>query len=82
MFFEMFRNICTNHYGLDPAWYYSAPGLAWDSELNITKVQLALLSDPDMLLMVESGIRGRFATISHHRAKANNEYVGTEFDPT
>ena len=27
--FENFRSICMNHYGLDPAWYFSAPGLAW-----------------------------------------------------
>ena len=51
--FENFRNICTNHYGLDPAWYCSAPGLTWDAALNITKVQLELLSDPEMLLMIE-----------------------------
>ena len=82
MFFENFRNICTNHYGLDPAWYYSAPGLAWDAALIITKVQLKLLNDPDMLLMIESGIRRGIATISHRHAKANNEYIGTEFDPT
>ena len=55
--FEYFSNICTNHYGLDPAWYYSVPGLAVDAALKITKVQLELLSDPDMLLMIESGIR-------------------------
>ena len=70
-----------NHYGLDPAWYYSVPGLAWDAALKVTKVQLELLSDPDMLLMIESGIRGGIATISHRHAKANNEYMGTEFDP-
>ena len=71
-----------NHYGLDPAWYFSARGLAWDAALKITKVQLELLSDPDMLLMIESGIRGGIATRSHRHAKANNEYMGTEFDPT
>ena len=49
--FENFRNICMNHYGLDPAWYYSAPGLAWDAALKIRNVQLELLSDPDMLLI-------------------------------
>ena len=38
--FENFRNICMSHYRLDPAWYFSAPGLAWDATLNITKVQL------------------------------------------
>ena len=52
--FENFRNICMNHYGLDPAWYFSAPGLAWDASLQITKVQLELLSEPDMLLMIEN----------------------------
>ena len=78
--FEHFRSIRTSHYGLDPAWYFSAPGLAWDATLKITKVQLKLLSDPDMLLMIESGIRGGIATISHCHAKANNEYMGTEFD--
>ena len=71
-----------NLYGLDPAGYYSAPGLAWAAALKITKVKLELLSDPDMLLMNESGIRGGIATISHRQAKANNEYMGTEFDPT
>ena len=73
--FENFRNICMNHYGLDPAWYFSAPGLAWDAKLKITKVQLELLSDPDMLLMIESDIRGGIATISHRHAKANNVYI-------
>ena len=57
-------------------------GLAWDVTLKIAKVQLELLSDPDMLLLIESGIRREIATISHRHAKANNEYMGTEFDST
>ena len=57
------------------------PCLAWHAALKITNIQLQLLSDPDMLLMIESGIRGGIATISHHHAKASNEYMGTEFDP-
>ena len=71
-----------NHYILDPAWYLSAPGLAWHAALKIKKVQLELLSDPDMLLIIKSGIRGGIATIAHRHAKANNEYMGAEFDPT
>ena len=47
--FENFSSICMNHYRLDPAWYFSALGLAWDATLKITKVQLELLSDHDML---------------------------------
>ena len=80
--FENFRNICMNYYGLHLAWYCSAPGRAWDATLKITKVQHELLSDPDMLLMIESGIRSGIATISHCHAFTNNEYMGTEFDPT
>ena len=79
---DVFENICMNHYGLDSAGYVSVPGLAWDAALKIIKVQLELLSDLDMLLMIESGIRGGIATISYRNAKANNEYMGTEFDPT
>ena len=71
-----------NHYGLDAACYFSAPGRAWDATLKITKIQLELLSDPDILLMIESGIRGGIAIISDRHAKVNNEYMGTEFDPT
>ena len=79
--FENIRNICMNHKGLDPAWYFSAPGLAWDAAVKMKKVQLELLSDPDMLLMIESVIRGGIETISHRHAKVNNEYMGTEFNP-
>ena len=80
--FENFRNISMNHYGLDPAWYVNAPDLSWDAALKITKVQLELLSDSDMLLMIESGIRGGISTTSHCHVKVNNEYMGAEFDPT
>ena len=58
------------------------PGLAWDTALKTPIVQLELLSDPDMLLMIESNIRGGIAKISHRHSKANNEYMGNEFDPT
>ena len=55
--FENFRDICIKNYKLDPAHYYTAPGLAWDATLKVTEVELEVLSDPDMLLMVEKGIR-------------------------
>ena len=62
--FENVRNNCTNHYGLDPAWHFSTPGFAWDAALKIATVQLDLLSDPYMLLMIESGFREGIAAIS------------------
>ena len=56
--FENFRNMCLNEYGLNPARFLSAPGLPWQVCLKETKVELELLTDIDMLLMVEKGTRG------------------------
>ena len=56
--FENFRNMCLEIYKLDPAKFLSAPGLALQGALKKTKVKLDLLTDIDMLLMVEKGIRG------------------------
>ena len=56
--FENFRNKCTEIYELDPAHFLSAPGLAWKVCLKKTGVKLELLTDTDMLLMIEIGIRG------------------------
>ena len=55
--FENFRKMCLKIYQLDPAKFFSAPGLAWQAALKKTEVKLELLTDTDMLLMVEKGIR-------------------------
>ena len=81
--FERFRDICLHHYKLDPAWYFTAPGLAWDACLKMTQVELELLHDQDMLLMVEKGIRGGVSMISTRYGKANNKYMPKgEYDPS
>ena len=54
-----FRDVCIKNYNLDPAWFYTAPGIAWEAMLKITKVELELLSDVDMMLMLRQGIRGK-----------------------
>ena len=46
--FENCRKVCQEKYGLDPAHYYSAPGLIWDTLLKKTGVKLELLTDLDM----------------------------------
>ena len=79
--FEQFRKACLEHYDLDPAWYYTAPGLAWDVLLKHSEAELELLTDPDMLLMFKQGKRGGISTITHRFARANNKYMGKEFNP-
>ena len=73
--FENFRNMCLKIYELDPAKFLSAPGLAWQAALKKTKVKLDLLTDIDMLLMVEKGIRGRICHSIYQYAKANNKLM-------
>ena len=62
-------------YELDPAHFLSAPELAWQTCLNKTRVKLELLTDIDMLLTVEKGIRGGTCHSRHRYAKANNKYM-------
>ena len=78
--FENFRDVCIKNYGLDPAWYYTSPSLSWDAMLKLTKVKLELLTDINMLLMFEQGVRGGVSQISTRYAEANNPYM-KKYDP-
>ena len=73
--FENFRNTCLKVHELDPAHFLLLPGLAWQECLKKTNVKLELLTDYDMLLMVEEGIRGGICYSIHRYAKANNKYM-------
>ena len=72
--FEKFRLTCLKNYRLDPAHYYTSPGLAWDACLKMTGQHLELLSDYDMLMLFEKGIRGGITHISKRYSEANNKY--------
>ena len=75
--FENFRNMCLEIYELDPTYFVSAPGLAWQACLKKTGVKLELIIDYDMLLMTEKGIRGGICQATLSYAKANNKYMKT-----
>ena len=66
--------MCIKEYELDPAHFLSLPRLAWQACLKKTNIELELLTDYDMLLMVEEGIIGICHSINRY-AKANNKYM-------
>ena len=72
---ESFRDKCIEIYGFYPAHFLSAPGLAWQACLKKTGVNLELLTDIDMLLMVEEGSRGGICQAIYRYAKTNNKYM-------
>ena len=78
---ESFRKLCEKHYELDPAHFFTTPGLAWDAMLKMTDVKLELLGDIDQLLMIEKGIRGGNSNVFKRFAKANNKFM-KNFDKT
>ena len=79
--FENFRDICLEYYELDPGHFYTSPGLSWLACLKMTGVELELLTDPDMYLFIEEGLRGGISMITQRHAKANNPYL-PDYDPT
>ena len=56
--FEKFRKMCMRNYGLDPAHYYTAPGLSWDACMKMTDIKLELMTDINQYKFIEKAIRG------------------------
>ena len=73
--FENFRNTCLKVYELDPAHFLSLPGLTWQACLKKTNVKLELITDYNMLLILEEEIRGGICHSIHRHTKANNKYM-------
>ena len=67
--FENFRKMCLKVYHLDPVKFLSALWLAWQAAFKKTKVKLELLTDIDMLLMLEKGIRGGICHINMRKLR-------------
>ena len=72
---ENFRDRCINTYELDPVHFLSSPRLGWQACLKKTNMKLELLTDNDMLIMEEKGIRGGVCNATLKYAEANNKYM-------
>ena len=73
--FEKFVNTYLEYYGLDPCHYFSSPGLSWKAMLKMTGIESELISDIDMHLFVEKGMRGGISYSAKRYSKANNKYM-------
>ena len=78
--FEKLRINSIKNFRLCPSHYLSAPPFSWDAMLNMTKVKLKLISDPDMHIFIEKGMRNGLSYISNRHSKANNKYLKS-YDP-
>jgi len=80
--FETFRSMSMQHYGLDLAHYFSAPGMSWDALLKTTKVKLELLTDINVHLFMEKGLRSGVCMASKRIVKKANNPQSPEYDST
>ena len=71
----LLANTCLEYYELDPCYYFSSPALSWDAMLKMTEIELELISDIDMHLFIEKGMRGGISCIAERHSKANNKYM-------
>ena len=67
--------MCLEVYELDPTYFVFAPGLTYQACLKKTGVELELITNYDMILMIEKGIRGGICQATYRDAKANNKYM-------
>ena len=72
--FDKFISTSLKYYNLDTCHYFSAPGLSWDAILKMTKVELEKISDVDIHLFIEKGMRGGISYINKRYSKAINKY--------
>ena len=79
--FEAYRTLSLKIYGLDPAWYVSAPSFSFEAALKTTGIEIELLTDIDAYLMLEQGIRGGISQVNLRYASANNSHMKEKFKP-
>ncbi|HUR98246.1 MAG TPA: DNA polymerase [Pyrinomonadaceae bacterium] len=80
--FENYRRFCLSKFKIDPAHKFTAAGVSWIAMLKRTAIKFDLITDPNMMLMIQRGIRGGICSVLHRRfARANNPHV-PGYDPS
>ena len=73
--FEAYRDLALDIYGLDPSYYITAPSFAIDAARKMSGAELELITDENMYLFMEEGIRGGVSVISNRYGRGNNKYM-------
>ena len=71
--FEKFINVCLEYYCLDPCDYSSSPGLSWNAMLKMAGIDLEKISNIDIYLFIEKGMRGVISYIAKRYSKSSND---------
>ena len=79
--FENYREVSLATYGLDPAHFVTAPALSWNAALLYTGVSLEIPPEVEMHSFFDLGLRGGISQVSNCYARANNAYLGEDYDP-
>ena len=72
---EKFVSTYLEYSRLGPCRYYSSPGLSWDAMPKMTDIKLELISDIDMCLFVEKGLKGGISYIAKRFSKEIHETI-------
>ena len=66
---QKFIKTYLENYKLDSCHYFSSPGLIWFAMLKVTGVELEIISDIDMHLFIEKGMKGDISYIAKGHSK-------------
>ena len=78
--YEKFRSRCLENCGLLPSHYLSTPALSWDAMFSMAKVEINLVSEVDMYLFFEKGMRSGVSYVSKRYSRAKSK-CWTSYDP-
>ena len=78
--FASYRKNSYSSYRLDPLYCISYPGYSNRGMLKMTNIEIKLITDSNIYLITEKGMRGVRCEPIYYHAKANNEYVNPNFD--